>query len=432
MLPTVTPMPATVSGIGGFLGAGPQALRDPTGFLVRQRARHGDTFVVDAFGRRLFLVFSPRAVARLYAVAEEEASFGLATYRMISHKAPDELFDGRRVTPHQLFGSQNVEGYLAELDGAMDAELELLGSDGTFEVFAEMRRLAHRMGLASWAGEAADPQHLDRLMPLFDRLDMAESFVHPTQMIRTWATRKRSERAAMIGIESIIGEVLDQRRRDDRWPADWLTHIWEAFADLDLEQRRIQVARDIIVIHLGSLSNLYAAMAWSLIDLLGHPDALVAARAGDDTLIEIAASESIRMAQRSITLREVLRPIEVDDGTTTYRLEPGVMLATMLGVTNSTAARDLSRWDPAHYVGRKLAPGVDVATRELVSTFGHGSHTCPAARFSISSIRIAVRRLIDTYDLDPNFVDLTPLRGQLGGVARASRPAVVTYRRRGH
>jgi hypothetical protein len=41
--------------------------------------------------------------------------------------------------------------------------------------------------------------------------------------------------------------------------------------------------------------------------------------------------------------------------------------------------------------------------RELVSTFGHGRHSCPAQRFSISAIRIALRRLLDRYDLSPLF-----------------------------
>jgi cytochrome P450 len=152
--------------------------------------------------------------------------------------------------------------------------------------------------------------------------------------------------------------------------------------------------------------------------------------AGDDEVLERAASESIRMAQRSITLREVMTPIEVDDGTTTYRLEPGVLLATMLSVTNTTACPALHGFDPDHYVGRRLAASVDVPTKELVSTFGHGRHSCPAARFSISAIRIAVRALLETYDLQGDLASLRPLPGQLGGVARGDRPAWLTYSRR--
>ena len=141
-------------------------LRDPTAFFGRQRARHGDTFVVDAFGHRLFCVFSPEGVRSLYAQPEEHASFGLATFQLIKSKVPIELLLGRRNQPNTLFGSQRVETYLDHLHTAVELEIDRLGPTGQFEVFAEMRRLSHRLGLASWGGaEAASPAYIDRLIP---------------------------------------------------------------------------------------------------------------------------------------------------------------------------------------------------------------------------------------------------------------------------
>ena len=146
-----------------------------------------------------------------------------------------------------------------------------------------------------------------------------------------------------------------------------------------------------MVIHMGAQSNLYAALAWTLVNLLGAPALLDRVRGGDDVLLEQCANESIRMAQRSITLRYVMSPLDFDDGQRTYRLGSGVMITTMLPVNNTSAAPGLERFDPAHYDGRRLAAGVALPARELVSTFGHGRHACPAQRFAISAIRIAVR-----------------------------------------
>jgi len=67
----------------------------------------------------------------------------------------------------------------------------------------------------------------------------------------------------------------------------------------------------------------------------------------------------------------------------------------------------------------------------LVSTFGHGSHACPAQRFAISAIRIAVRRLLEAYDCTPRFTDATPRARQIGAVARAAEPCPVDYVARG-
>ena len=102
----------------------------------------------------------------------------------------------------------------------------------------------------------------------------------------------------------------------------------------------------------------------------------------------------------------------------------------MLSVTNPTAAAGLDRFDPDHYEGRSPARSLALPARELVSTFGHGRHACPAQRFSISAIRTAVRRLVERFELSARFRSAAPRRRQLGAVARAERPCAVAYRRR--
>ncbi len=425
-------MPPAAGGAFPWLGAGLALLRDPTEFFRAARQRLGDTFVVDAFGYRLFCVFSPVGVRALYALPEEEASFGLATYRLVfQHKLPLELALGRRNRPHDLFGNQEVEHYLDALEGAVRGSLDELGASGSFEVFGFARRLGHRLGLACWAGaEAAEPANLDRLIPLFDRLDSSESFVRPARVFLALATRKARERRAMAGIEEILGEILRQRERSGGRSGDFLDRIFASFADLPPGSREVQTARDVMLIHMGAQSNLFAALAWTLVNLLLHPEHLEPVAAGDDALLEQCANESIRLAQRSITLREVLRPIEIRDERASYRIAPGALVATMLSVTNASAAPGLEGFDPRHYQGRRLAPEVALPARELVSTFGHGRHSCPAQRFSISAIRVSIRRLLERYELEPLFQGAAPRRRQLGAVARAARPCPVAYRAR--
>jgi cytochrome P450 len=429
--PGIEPAPPRVAGRLPWLGSGLALLRDPSAFFARARRELGDTFVVDAFGHRLFCVFSAEALRALYALPEREASFGLATFELVMrHKIPLELAVGRRNRPHDLFGSQEVEEYLGTLEEAVRCEIAELGGAGRFEIFARARRLGHRLGLACWTGEeAASARYLDRLIPLFERLDTSESFVHPASLFVSVATRKRRERRAMVGIEAVVTEIL--AGREGRTPPDdFLTRIHASFMDLPEPERAVQTARDVMLIHLGAQSNLPAALAWTLVDLLLRPALLERVAAGDDALLERCANESIRMAQRSITLRRVMRPIEIHDGERSYRVEPGAMVTTMLSVNNRSAAPSLEHFDPDHYEGRRLAKQLELPARELVSTFGHGRHSCPAQRFSISAIRIALRRLLDRYELIPEFSSATPRRRQLGGVARAERACVVSYRAR--
>lgn len=424
----IEPMPPVAPGLP-WIGAGLGLLRNPSRFFADARRRLGDTYVVDAFGYRLFCVFSAAGVRGLYALPESQASFGLATYNLLKLKIPGELFAGRRNGPRTLFGGEEVERYITNLEEAVRLEIEQLGASGRFEVFAEARRLGHRLGLASWIGpEAAAPRNLDRLIPLFDRLDSADAFVRPSQAFLIAATRYARERRAMHAIEAIVAEIRADRVRRDERSSDFLEQIYASYDDLAPAERDVGVARDVIMLHLGSQSNLYAALAWTLINVVTRPDVLARVRDGDDVLLEQCASESIRMAQRSITLRQVLAPLDFDDGTRVYRLSPGVLVTTMLSVNNTSAAPGLERFEASHYDGRRLAASVPVATKELVSTFGHGSHSCPAQRFSISAIRIAVRRLVERFDLTPRFTEAVPRPQQLGAIARAAAPCPVEYR----
>ena len=424
---SVQPDPVRVSGPIPRVGAGFRLLRDPTGFFEQTRARVGDTFLVEAFGIELFCVFSPVGVANLWALPEAAASKGLADFAMLSHKVPAELFAGRRTFPHDLFGRDDVEVYLDNLAAAIERDVAALGASGSFETFAFMRGLAHRMGLASWGGMgAAAPETLDRLIDALDRLDLAESFVHPHTAFITFVTRKRAERRALASIESIYRDGLDRGELH----GDLFERICAAWDDTTGTERQRGIARDVVLVHMGSQSNLFAAMAWTLIHLLERPQLLERVRAGDQDLLERCASESIRIAQRSIVLRRTLSEVQLADEKTGYDIAPGVFLATMMSVTNQSAAPGLDRFDPDNYRGRRFAHNAALPARELVTTFGHGRHSCPAQRFSISAIRMAVGRLIETFDLTPRYRDPQPLRRQIGGVARADRPCPIDYRAR--
>ncbi len=424
-----------VSGVLPWVGAGVSLLRDPTTFFQRTRERVGDTFLVEAFGYRLFCVFSPEGVKGLWALPEAQASKGVADFGMLAHKVPAELFAGRRTFPHMLFAREDIEVYLENLVSAVDLELEAMGAKGEFEAFAHSRRLAHRMGLASWGGRAATtPDRIERLIRAFDALDSSESFVHPERAFVTWATGKRREKAALAAIESIYAEILKElpplSPDGTSGEPGFFDRIRAAWRDSTGDEQVRGIARDVVLVHMGSQSNLFAAMAWTLVHLLERPELLEAVRKGDDALLERCAHESIRLRQRSIVLRRILKPCTLTDERATYPLEPGLSLATMMSVTNTTSAPGLDRFDPEHYRGPLFQRTKELSGKELVSTFGHGAHYCPAARFSISAIRIATRALLERFELERRFDGPQPLRRQIGGVARADRPCRVGYARR--
>ena len=158
---------------------------------------------------RYLFVFSPEALRAFYALPERDASKGLADYRMLVRKLPEELFAGVRTIAHDLFGAQDVETYLGHLDHALDLELAELGAAGTIDAFGFARRVGHRLGLACWIGDrAAEPPWFDRLVAELDQLDGADAFVHPARMRAVASADKQAERAALARFEAAVGELL--------------------------------------------------------------------------------------------------------------------------------------------------------------------------------------------------------------------------------
>jgi cytochrome P450 len=183
----------------------------------------------------------------------------------------------------------------------------------------------------------------------------------------------------------------------------------------------------VIVVQMGSQSNLFAAIAWTMIFALRHPSIVDQIRSDGDSVLDSFSHESIRMSQRSIVLRRVVSPVQIADENASYRVEPGTLITTMLSVTNQSAARGLDRFDEKNYQGASFLRTNDLPARELVTTYGHGKHTCPAHRFSTSAIRYSVGEIFRRYDLSAEFDEPLPLPRQIGGVARADRPCIVRY-----
>jgi cytochrome P450 len=180
------------------------------------------------------------------------------------------------------------------------------------------------------------------------------------------------------------------------------------------------------------MSNLFAASGWMLAQLVLHPDVLARVHDGEPGLLERCALESTRLGQRSVMLRAVLTACEVRDEQTTYRIAPGAQIATLLPLTNTSAAPGLDTYDPDRWLRRRLRDESALPARELVTTFGHGEHTCPAQPFSLAAMCRAAERLVAGYDLEPapGFESVTPLAVQIGGVARSQHPCEVRYRAR--
>jgi cytochrome P450 len=402
---------------------------DAVAAIAAARARHGDTFAVQSGQDQYLFTFSPKGVESFYGLPEEKASKAVADYLMLRRKLPDEIFDGRRILPNTLFRRDDVVGYLANLDWALRQTTAELGSSGSLDVFDLTRRLGHRMGLASWAGPgSAQGEVFDRLVRIFEILDGAQAFVHPDAMAAVAASNKRAERAALDEVAEIVAAAVRRWDAGDTDDQGLFGRIVDAWCSEAEDARMRGIALDVALIHIASLSNLAAALGWAVVDLLEHPAHLARVIAGDADLAQRCALESTRLGQRSIMSRSVLSPVSLDTGEVSYQVPPGWTIATLLPLLNTSAAPGLEHWDPDRWTRHRLTDEKELPSPMLVTAFGHGRHSCPAQPFSLSAMTAAMTHLFGRYQMTPGWTTHPrPVPAQIGGVARADGPCVVTY-----
>jgi cytochrome P450 len=428
-LPGIVPMPPIAGGVGLPWD---QPVGDAVAAIAAARKDCGDTFVIDSGRDRYLFTFSPRGVAEFYGLPEDRASKGVADWRMLRRKLPDEIFDGRRTFPHDLFGRSDAASYLANVHRALDATVADMGSEGTVDLFDMSRRLGHRVGLASWGGPgSAEEPALASLIGAFDALDGADAFVHPDVMAAVAANSKAAERTALAAVTERFAEAARAVEADrvlvTQHPL--FARIVSAWSTETGDVRYRGIGHDVALVHVASMSNLFAALGWVFVDLLSDRPAAVRVAAGESAWAEQCALESIRLAQRSIMSRFVLEPVTIGDGEHTYRVPSGVTIATLLPLTNASAGPGLETWDPTRWNRRRLTRPV-LAAPELVTSFGHGRHTCPAQPFSLAAISATVARLLSNFHWEPRWAARPqPVPAQIGGVARADGPCPATYRR---
>jgi cytochrome P450 len=447
----VTPKPPIVRDELAHIGAGLRFAQSPTNFLAQMRKEYGDTFLVDVFGYKLFCVFSPAGLKSLYAAAEDEASFGMATFDMLGFKTPLEIFmDADIDLFYELLVPDKVAAYVKDFSHVVAQVLAEWGDAGEINVFDTIRTLEQRVGFNVWMGEEATQDGVwQQFKAHFDVLSQENAFVSPQLTLETLTTGKAKEKQAVAGIMALVGDIVARREARNDWPEDNFTFLYQRFKSDDAQVTLRKLTHNIINANQGFLSNLYAALSWSLINLKQHPqtqqrlDAELAetrskfgerfyeSQAALDSMrfCEQLLMESVRLAQRSITLRKVMKEIQFDCGDAVYTIQPGVYITTMLSVIN-TQTPALARFDPDHYQGRRICPELVAQGKETISTFGHGAHACPAQKFSHNMCKVLLAQLLEQFEFGTLAGVIEPSSSQMGGVARAADDVVLPYRRK--
>ena len=246
----------------------------------------------------------------------------------------------------------------------------------------------------SWLGEeAGSPKYLEELIALFDIMDPEQGFTDMSSLLTTFVTRRSKERKALYRFVEIVAEIHDNRKETQD---DFLEAMFSELQDLSPKERNMRAACQIMAIHMASQSNLFAAISWTIVNLVKHDDCRervlaeigdIRERFGQDWILDQKALnscdylercyyESIRIAQQSLTLRLVMKPVKIES----YEIPKGYYVATLLSCLNTddSILPKASQFLPEdHYQKGGKVNLEQEGADSSISTFGYGSHSCP-------------------------------------------------------
>ena len=193
---------------------------------------------------------------------------------MLRRKVPDELFAGRRTLPHELFGRDDV--------GVVPRQPRLGARRGGGR--ARRRGAARRVRPHPPAGAPARPRVVGR--PRARRTAIGSTVWSPRSTRSTpprrsctrtsWArsprpTRPPSARRSPRATDA-LGATLDEHDRSASRVDDLFGRIVARWDGEPPDRARIGVALDVVLVHLASMSNLFAGLGWTIVELLARPD----------------------------------------------------------------------------------------------------------------------------------------------------------------
>jgi len=409
-LDTSTRVPPRVSGEGAPEGTGhlEELRRDPIGLILRTRAECGDVGTFRLADRDVVLLTGPDANEVFFRAPDEELDQAEAYPFMTPIFGKGVVFDAspeerRKALHNQALRDKHMRGHAETIAAEVERMISALPTGGDIDLLDWFAELTIYTSSSCLIGARFREQLDGRFAELYHDLERgtdALAYVDPYADIESFRARDR----ARVGLVELVQGIMDRRaaepppERDER-------DLLDVLMSLRTEDGSPQLDADVVT---GMfISMMFAGhhttsgtAAWTLIELLRHPDALAGVVDELDALaaegvevsyqalremprLEAAIKEALRLHPPLIILLRVAKvPFDVGG----CHLPAGTMVAASPYVSNRLpeAFRDADAFDPSRY----LAPREeDLANPWSWIPFGAGRHRCVGAAFAMMQLK---------------------------------------------
>ena len=422
---------------------------DPIGLMRRVRAECGDVGEFRLAGRRVVLLSGAEANEFFFRAPDEELDQAEAYPFMTPIFGRGVVFDAtpeqrREALHNQALKGSFMKGHAATIAAEVDRMVAGWGEAGEIDLLDFFAELTIYTSSACLIGRKFREQLDRRFAELYHDLERgtdALAYVDPYADIDSFR-RRDAARAALVGL---VQQIMDSRPpdppRDERDLLDVLMSVRADDGTLRFDAD--QVTGMFISMMFAGHHTTSGTAAWTLIELLRHPDVLSGVVRELDELyagggevsfqalraipaLESAIKEALRLHPPLILLLRVARR---DQEVLGHRIPAGTMVGCGLAVSNRIAADfpDPDAFDPGRYAAPREE---DLLHRWTWVPFGAGRHRCVGANFAMMQLKAIFSVLLRDFEFTLAQPPDSYRNDHSKMVVQLARPCAVRYRRR--
>ncbi|MCU1369075.1 MAG: cytochrome monooxygenase [Ilumatobacteraceae bacterium] len=419
---TALPDPPKVSGDDGGTGHLEELRRDPIGLMERTRAECGDVGEFRLADKDVVLLTGAEANEVFFRATDDDLDQAAAYPFMTPIFGEGVVFDAsperRREQLHNMaLRDKQMRGHAETIQREVDEMVARWGDRGEIDLLDWFSELTIYTSSSCLIGRKFRLDLDDRFSHLYHELEQgtdAIAYVDAYADIPSFHARDR----ARAGLVELVSAIMDKREdagppadKDDRDLLDVLMSLRDDEGALRFSADTI-TGMFISMMFAGHHTTSGTA-AWTLIELLRHPDEMAAVVAELDGLyadgtevsyqalrsmprLEGAIKEALRLHPPLILL---LRVSNIDLEVGGHVVRKGKMVAASPSVSNRLpeAFGDPEAFRPSRYLED---PGADAANPWNWIPFGAGRHRCVGANFAMMQLKAIFSVLLKDWTLD--------------------------------
>ncbi|GAA2775800.1 cytochrome P450 [Saccharopolyspora taberi] len=407
--------PPMLSGARPVIGHAAEFIRHPVGIAERGHAECGRAFSVRIPGRTAYMFIGPEHNRFFFSETDKRLSIRTAYpffVRMFDPAfyffAGADEYKRQRALVLPRFQGKQLQNYVRTMvDEVVDLD-RALGDAGEFDLVRTMGPLVMRIAARAFLGHDFSARLENGFFETFRRFSAGMDPIMPGWLPLPHLLRSRR---AKRRLHRLMGELIEQRRRDPVEPGDFLQTLIEARYD-DGDEVPDQVLINLILLFSwAGHETTTGHISWAVIDLLQHPDKLARVVAEAHAVLDGKPAEELTLSDvgrlkyldHALHETERLHPVAFTMARTAaetfeyqgYTIPRGAMLMISPAVTHRLG--ELYP-DPHEFRPERFAENPK-DTRYLVG-FGGGVHRCLGVHFAYLEMTIALAHLFREFDLE--------------------------------